>query len=175
MNCPKCGLPTLSDQKFCRSCGAGLQLITQPLPMEATIAGQETTPAIIYKDERRRPDRLVLWGFIMMFIGVAIGLIGKKLLHEEIVTVVGALISIAGMFLTAYPFLLPAPRKKYGSGPSAPERVLTQSQSTKSLPPDSNTEYVSSITERTTDLLENAAATIPRKKAESSKANDSGL
>lgn len=164
MNCPKCGLPTLSDQKFCRSCGAGLQIITQPLAEQATVSDLEATPAIIYRDERRRPDRLVLWGFIMMFVGAAIGLIGKKLLHEDIVTVVGALISVAGMFLTAYPFLLPAPRKRYDSALAAPARVPTQSQSTKSLPQESNTEYVSSITERTTNLLENAAATIPRKR-----------
>ena len=162
MNCPKCGLPTLSDQKFCRSCGAGLQMITQPLAEPATVPDPVTTPAIIYRDERRPPDRLLLWGFIMMFVGAAIGVVGKKLLHEDIVTVVGVLVSLAGMFLSAYPFLSPSPRKRYGSGPSAPPKVLTQSQSTKSLPQDSNTEYVASITDRTTDLLENAVPTRPR-------------
>ena len=164
MNCPKCGLPTLSDQKFCRSCGAGLQMITQPLAEPATVSDPETTRAIIYTDERRPPGRLVLWGFIMMFVGAAIGVVGKKLLHEDIVTLVGVLVSLAGMFLSAYPFISPSPRKRYASGPAAPPKVLTQSQSIKSLPQDSNTEYVSSITERTTDLLANAAATIPRKK-----------
>lgn len=89
----------------------------------------------------------------MMFLGVAMGVVGKKLLHQDIVTTVGILVSLAGMFLTVYPYLLPAPRKKYDSLPSSRPEVLKQSQPTKHLPTESNTEFVPSITERTTDLL----------------------
>ena len=104
-----------------------------------------------------------------MFIGVAIGVIGKKLIHEDIVTVVGILISLVGMFLTAYPYLSPAPRKEHDSSlPSQPE-VLTESQTTKSLPEGSNTEYVPSITERTTSLLEGSATTARQKEDEESQ------
>jgi hypothetical protein len=40
-----------------------------------------------------------------MLIGVVIGVVGKKLVHEDIITVVGVLISLSGMFLTTYQYL----------------------------------------------------------------------
>jgi hypothetical protein len=164
MNCPKCGSQSLSDQKFCRSCGTSLQIITRPLAEQSTASDLETTPAIIVKQKDRPRNGLVPWAFIMMFIGVAISIVGKMLLHEDIVTVVGVLISLAGMFLVAYPFLSPAPRKKYDAGPSSQAKVLTQSQPTKYLPQESNIEYVPSITDRTTDLLQNSAVPRPRQR-----------
>ena len=64
MNCPKCALQTLPDQKFCRSCGASLQMSTQPLTEYATVSDLERTPAITFKGEQQRTNRLTPWGFI---------------------------------------------------------------------------------------------------------------
>ena len=164
MTCPECGLQTLPEQKFCRSCGASLQMMTQPLAEPAAVSELERRPAIISTDEMQRASRLVLWGFVIMFVGVAIGVIGKKLLHEEAVTVVGVLVSLAGMFLAVYPYLSPPPRPKYDSSPSSQPETLTQSQPTKYLPQESDIEYIPSITERTTDLLKNPAATRTKQK-----------
>jgi hypothetical protein len=83
-------------------------------------------------------------------------------MHADIVTVVGALVAIAGMFLTVYPFLSPASRRKVDSSPSSQPDTLSQSQPGKYLPPESNIEYVPSITEGTTNLLENAAVARPK-------------
>ena len=96
---------------------------------------------------------------LTMFIGVAIGIIGKKLMHDEIVTVVGALISLAGFFLTAYPYLLPSRRLRSDSGASSQPEVPTESQPATYLPQGTSIEYVESITERTTDLLKHSTAT----------------
>lgn len=164
MNCPKCGLQALPDQKFCRSCGMSLQMITQPLSEQATGARLDETRAISFKDATQRVNRLPLWGFIIMFIGVAISVIGKMLMHEEVVTVVGILFTLVGMFLTVYPYLSPSPRQKDDSIASSQPEALTPSQPTRYLPPESNVEYVSSITERTTDLLKSSAATRPGRK-----------
>ncbi|HXL80597.1 MAG TPA: zinc ribbon domain-containing protein [Pyrinomonadaceae bacterium] len=164
MNCPTCGLQTTEDQKFCRSCGAGLRMTTRPLAAPATLLDLERTSAIGFKREGQRGNRLTLWGFIIMFIGVAIGVIGKMLLHQEMVTVVGVLVSLVGMFLTVYPYLSPSPRQTHDSIPSSQPEVLTRSQSTKYLPQESNIEHVPSITERTTELLKNSAATRPEQK-----------
>lgn len=158
MTCPKCGLQTLANQKFCRSCGTSLRMTTQPLAELATISDQEKTPATRLQDEAQLRNGFVLWGFIIMFVGVAIGVVGKKLLHVDIVTVVGVLLSLLGMFLSVYPFLAPPRRKKVDSSPSSQPEVLTPSRPTEYLPQASNTEYIPSITERTTDLLKNSAA-----------------
>jgi hypothetical protein len=139
-------------------------MITQPLAEHVTISDLERTPATRIKDEKQRANRLMHWGFIIMFIGVAIGIIGKKLMHEEMVTVVGALVSVAGMFLTVYPYLSPSPRQKFDFSPSSQPEILSQSQPGKYLPEESHITYIPSMTERTTDLLENSIATRPRQK-----------
>ena len=164
MNCPKCGLQALQDQRFCRSCGAGLQMTTSPLAVPAAVSDPERPPSSTSKGDQQRTNGLLLWGFVVMFIGAAIGVIGKKLMHEDIVTVVGVLISLAGMFLTVYPYLSPLARQKYDSSPSSRPEGLAQSQPTKHLPPESTIEYVPSITERTTELLKNSTAAGPGQK-----------
>lgn len=156
MNCPKCDSPVLPDQNYCRACGASLQLVTQPLAGYAAVSDREKLPAIDFKGEQRT-SRLVLWGFIIMFIGVAIGVIGKMLIHQETVTVIGVLVSLVGMFLTAYPYLSPSTRQKHESIPSSQPEVIKQSQPTRYLPHERNTAYVPSITERTTNLLKEPA------------------
>jgi zinc-ribbon domain len=164
MTCPKCGLQTQADQKFCRTCGTSLRMTTQPLAEFATMSDLEKTSLIGLKGEAQRRNGLVLWGFIIMLIGVAIGVVGKKLLHQDIVTVVGVLISLLGMFLSVYPFLAPPRRNKSGSSPSSQPEVLTPTRPTEYLLQGSNIDYVPSITERTTDLLKNSAATRPEQK-----------
>lgn len=164
MSCPKCGLQTLSEQKFCRSCGASLQMTTQPLAEPTALSELPRTPGLILTHDNQRTNRLVLWGLIIMLVGVAIGVIGKKLIHEDLVTVVGVLVSLAGMFLTVYPFLSPSRAKRQSSSSAQPE-VLTPPQPPKTLPQESNAEYVPSITERTTDLLKNSAPTRSNEKA----------
>ena len=156
MSCPNCGLETLPEQKFCRSCGASLQVITKPLADRAAISQSEK---IAFKHERHRANWLVLWGFIIMFLGTALGVIGKMLIHENTVTVLGVLISLAGIFLTAYPYVAPPRRKKSDS--TSELETLTQSQP-KGLH-ESSVDYLPSVTERTTDLLKEPA-TIPKQK-----------
>ena len=167
MNCPKCGLQVLADQRFCRSCGESLQIITQPLVERATVSEIERRPVIIPHDEKHRASRLMLWGFIVMFIGVAVGIIGKKLMHQDMVIGVGALVSMAGMFLAVYPYLLPSYRRKADSNPSSQPEISGQSQPGKHLAPESNVEYVPSITERTTNLLKNSAVARPKQHEDS--------
>ena len=164
MTCPKCGLQALADQKFCRSCGTSLRMTTQPLATLDAISDLESTPAVSSKSKAQRSNTFVLWGFAMMFIGVAIGVVGKKLLHEDIVTVVGVLISLLGMFLTVYPFISPTPREQNNSTPSSQPEIPTPSRSKEYLTPGDNIEYVSSITESTTDLLENPVSVKPLQK-----------
>lgn len=159
MNCPKCGAQTIQDQKFCRSCGASVQLITQPLVNDVMVPRPEDALASGAQNETPLGNKFLLWGFIIMFIGVAIGVIGKMLIHQDIVTVVGVLVSLLGMFLSVFPFLLPSPRQRPEfTAPSRPDG-LREARPSKHLPQGNSSEYLPSITERTTGLLENAAPT----------------
>jgi hypothetical protein len=108
---------------------------------------------VIVKEGTQRASPLVLLGFIIMFLGAGLGVVGKMLIHVDAVTVVGILVSLAGMFLTVYPYLSPSRRTKTNSSPN--QEVLTQSQP-KNLH-ESRVEYLPSVTERTTDLLKNPA------------------
>jgi hypothetical protein len=158
MTCPKCGFETFGDQKFCRSCGARVPMTTQRLAQPQAVTDLGRTSTI---DARGGANHFVLWGFILMLIGVAIGVVGKKLLHEDIVTVVGVLISLAGMFLVVYPYLAPSRRKEDDSSFASQPEVLTPPQPTEYLPDTSSIEYIPSVTERTTDLLKNSATRRP--------------
>lgn len=153
MSCPNCGLETLPEQKFCRSCGASLQVITQPLAEEGARPLIEKSSLIIPKEVSRR-NGLVLWGFIIMFLGTALGVIGKMLIHVDVVTVVGVLVALIGMFLTAYPYVSPS---RPSTNDSSSKRELPTQPQPKSLH-ESTVDYVPSITERTTDLLKTPAA-----------------
>lgn len=88
MTCPKCGLPAVPDQKFCRSCGASLQVTTKPLVEPAAFTDQKSPSEINFKNESQRTHGWMLWGFIVMLVGVAIGVIGKKF-HQDVVGVAG--------------------------------------------------------------------------------------
>jgi hypothetical protein len=66
------------------------------------------------------------------------------------------------MFMVAYSSLAPSPPKKFKSIPSSKPEVLTQAPT--SLSEGSITDYVPSITERTTELLKNPVATVPSQK-----------
>ena len=164
MNCPACDSQILTEQKFCRFCGASLQMITQPLAEQAALSNPQRIPAITSLSEPPQTNKLALWGFIIMFIGAAIGVIGKKLIHEDVVTVVGVLISLAGMSLAVYPYLSPPRPEKSSSLPSTQSEALIQPQTLKYLPQERNTEYTPSVTERTTDLLKASAVVRPRQK-----------
>jgi hypothetical protein len=153
MTCYKCGSPSQPDQKFCRSCGASLQLATQRL---APLSELENTATTNSEDEQHSPNRLAMLGLIVMFIGAAIGVVGKKLLYQDVVTVVGILISLLGMFLTVYPVLVPARPRRISSNPKSRTKTLASQEPPRRLPHASNLEFIPSVTERTTSLLENA-------------------
>jgi zinc-ribbon domain len=158
MTCSKCGLQMLPDQKFCRSCGASLQLITQPLPPAAYFADSEHASPTRPDDASESTNRLLMWGVILMFVGAAIGVVGKKLLYQDIVTVAGVLLALLGMLLTVFPYLSPPRRQKVSSRQSQPES-LKPSDESKYLGEASDIDYVPSITERTTGLLKETRST----------------
>lgn len=159
MNCPKCGLQALPEQKFCRSCGESLQMITQRLHKPTTVSQLESQTPIYPPEKTDRTNPFLAGGFLILFLGAVIGVIGKKLMHNEVITVIGVLGALAGMFISVYPYVVLPPRSKHRGGRSSESELQGQSELQKSLSPERTTEYVPGITERTTDLLTNSVMT----------------
>jgi len=162
MNCSKCGLQAAPQQKFCRSCGASLEMNTQRLPESATVSQLQSHTEIVVRKDGHRTEKLLAWGMIVLFAGAAIGVIGKMLIHVDVVTVAGVLIALAGMFLSVAPYVFPSPRRRHNSIQSS-ESELQAPKPQKNLPEELTIESVPSVTERTTDLLKNSVAAPKRR------------
>ncbi|MBK7394507.1 MAG: hypothetical protein IPI64_14635 [Chloracidobacterium sp.] len=137
MKCPQCGSQTLAEQQFCRSCG-----------------GQLTSERAV----RINPQ---LWGLMMAFGGILIA-IAAGMFEIRAVVLIGAFISISGMFFIAgYPMIASSlkNRNKTANPPELPANTPT----TKKLSPIGDFEYVPvSVTENTTNLLKDPAPTKKR-------------
>jgi len=101
-----------------------------------------------------RQRAMLLWGFVTMFVAVAVGaslkLLGKEGIRPAgdltpLVSIIALLSAFLGMALICYPFLdLVTPRgKRRDQSPTAPQRTA------KLL-----NEEPSSVTEHTTELIE---------------------
>ena len=159
MYCPTCGIQTSLDQKYCRSCGMGLQVISQ--------AVGEHQGQFIEKNEAR-PKKLERRGMItaligistlsLLLIGVFICLTISKLFGISFdafgfdtfaPVVVGIAFSsiIIGGGLMSYPTI----RKELRN--LRPPKLTEKAQTTAALSM-SNIEQMPSVTEGTTNLLE---------------------
>ena len=104
----------------------------------------------------------MLWGLILAFGGIVIALFGRMLLQQQIVTLIGVLASISGMFfIAATPFLRRTRSNKRGIHPSTQPEVLAPAEPTRKLPPMSVADYIPSVTEDTTELLKDPARNYP--------------
>src|SRR4029434_4178498 len=140
MNCPICGTQILPDQSYCRSCGADLNDAVLPFAASNTRDGHRT-------------GRFVFVAFTIMFIGAAIGVMGKMILRNDMITVFGVLLSFAGMLLAVYPFLVPRSSKATAAEPSTRGDGAFRARPTMQLRDAPALDNIPSVIENTTDLL----------------------
>lgn len=136
MNCPDCGVPTLADQQYCRSCGASL---------------------MADKPRRFRPQ---VWGLLTLmtaFGGMTIALTGK-MLEVRWLTFTGVFILMGGMFVVAALAMLRQSRPRRRRPPRHHENATTLPvDTTNKLLPVGDNDFLPSVTEGTTNLLETPA------------------
>ena len=144
MNCSVCGGVISSKQKFCRSCGT-------------MISTGELAPASEFGSPNR-DGRFVFVAFAVMFIGVAIGVVGKLVLLNPIVTTMGVLVALLGMLLSVYPYLVKRSPRRVQFDETHSPKDLHEVHATRKLPSVAAIDQVPSVTEHTTTRLE-----IPRK------------
>ena len=173
MYCPNCATPASAEQKFCRSCGLGLQIHSQVLAGQSPVTEPEQALVGRVEPLKRRRHRLQFWGFITSIGGTAMTLLSglvyglvkrlPSMIDPTTVIILGSLMGIGilfillGVFLVGYSAFLSLPKASAVPLWQQPT-ALPQAASTTTLPPERRAAVVPSVTEHTTELLETSAA-----------------
>lgn len=165
MYCPNCATKASSNQRFCRSCGLNLEVHAQMLTTQLAAGGFDTTSLEGSERRERRRKKLQRYSFfttvagLVLLSGVAIHwLLAMVLGHWDPVAEMITNSMFAGgllMFLVGYWAYLSLP-KTSAERPSPPTR-LPEAPATMKLLLERSPERVSSVTEHTTELFQDAA------------------
>ncbi|HEX8707553.1 MAG TPA: zinc-ribbon domain-containing protein [Pyrinomonadaceae bacterium] len=102
MYCPDCGKENSAEQKFCRSCGFGLQLVSRALAGELAVPASHGDTLEPRKHAQKGWLHPLLYGFMLVLLGMVIVIIGRKIFGEVMVADIGTLISILGIGLLGF-------------------------------------------------------------------------
>ena len=160
MFCPGCGTESIKDVRFCRSCGADLQLIQQVFTgqLQPSASGDALVESKTRRQKLMRQGGLLAWGgFVLMWMIIILGVAmlnfdddtGEFLL---IFSAIASPIILTGLALMIYSRLLPKE-----PGDLLPGHLAQTGQTVK-MPRLSLQEERPSVTENTTELLEEMKA-----------------
>ena len=154
MFCPSCGKTNSADQRFCRSCGLGLEKIVQSIAEQLP----EITSDLQIEKRRLTVERWlnivgvgaaslvalsVLWGIIYTFIIVK----GAFVVGSILLTFIVGLI-VFGLLAIYRDHLIKASNRQQMA-----QREIARAQNTDTLLNEPNHESVASVTEHTTELI----------------------
>ena len=170
MHCPNCGTQAAADQKFCRSCGIGLQAIAEALAKELATAGLDHSLDELSDPEKNRIKKFERWGattaltglamIALMIIGIVVSMpffklfkIDPQFYFENVLPWVFA-VALPTFLIGGGMAIYAGVRKKRIQHQQLQPPTLPKADTTSKLPAASHLEPVASIAERTTDLLE---------------------
>jgi zinc ribbon protein len=104
MHCPTCGTIASTDQKFCRSCGTGLSVISQLVAKHLSATDPALLPAESDASKPRRRTTVLFSGIVSCIIGLALLVANKQ---DDWIGAVGILLLVAGTLTAAYGVLSP--------------------------------------------------------------------
>jgi len=181
MYCPNCATETVINQKFCRSCGMNLTLVSQAIISQALVSEATASQSIVpgsgdqhpstaFREDRseHRQSKFMRWGFVLLFAGlvftILMGVGGDEVQRVNFslghfmnsLAGVGAAILLAGVGLIVYAGLLPAIKPPHAlrgaiSPPAPAIKDPSTAPTTASMEPSA--ESLPSITEHTTYTL----------------------
>lgn len=157
MYCPNCSTKVSLDQKFCRTCGLGLEKIVQSLSEQLPTKLDENLQ--VQKNKLERAGMIALSIFGLGVFGLLLYLVGYKLMLSQgkiiaALGIIGFMIFMGCGLLSVILFakaneIKEAANKRQVQGPEE----LQDGGQTASLLSEGQLEPVPSVTERTTDLL----------------------
>jgi hypothetical protein len=156
MYCPNCATKLSDNQKFCRSCGLDLQILSQVFTVESkALESQGNVGSRSRKAKLRIQGTITLMTALLVgcLIPISVGLFsGSESLKHLILVLSGlaGLILFAGIIMLIYADHLPVEVTFERQSRGAP---LGHSVPTNELPPADPSETITSVAERTTDLL----------------------
>jgi hypothetical protein len=158
MYCPNCGNQNSADQKFCRSCGLGLQKVAQTLSEQLP-----TKLDVSLQQKKERFEKLGVAALSIFGVGVAIPVlygIFYKMMYTQGKVIAGlgllALIIVLGCGLLSVILFAKANEvKETPAKPPLPDQpeLHPQADTRELLEPSSPETPVFSVVDRTTELL----------------------
>src|SRR5947207_6781251 len=150
MYCPNCGKENPEKPRFCRSCGLGLQTISQALVNELSATSDDSSIEIAEPEQKRWRNPL-MYGFLMLLLGMAIVIFGKKIAVEQSIADLGTLIAVLGIGLLGFKGVS---KIRSQSSSSRQLKTLLKGEPTTELPPALPSGEPASVTEHTTRHFE---------------------
>ena len=151
MYCPNCGKENPEKPGFCRSCGLGLRTISQALVNELSATKSDDSSIEIVEPEQRRWRNPLMYGFLMLLLGMVTVIFGKKIAVEQLIADLGVLIAVLGIGLLGFKGVSLI-RSQSSSSPRT--ETLLESKPTTELPQALPAGEPASVTEHTTRHFE---------------------
>ncbi len=151
MYCPNCGKENPEKPRFCRSCGLGLQTISQALVDELSTTKSNDTSIEIVEPEQKRWRHPLMYGFLMLLLGMAIVIFGKRIAAEQLIADLGTLIAMLGIGLLGFKGVS---LMRSQSSSSRQSKTVLESKPTTELPPALPSGEPASVIEHTTRHFE---------------------
>jgi hypothetical protein len=160
MHCPNCGNQSELEQKFCRKCGFNLEPVSKLIVNNPDADQLKLEKAEREKLALRRMVSWMMWGMLILLIGVVLIVINKQFQLDPLVKLLGTFLTLGGVSVTMYG-LLDAMRGGKGRPKSGAIDVGSHNIDTEEgFKADTTRELearlpvpLPSVTERTTQLI----------------------
>jgi hypothetical protein len=160
MHCPNCGNQSKLEQKFCSKCGFNLEPVSKLILNNPDADQLKLEKAEREKLALRRMVSWMMWGMLILLIGVVVIVINKTFNLDPLVKLIGTFITLGGVSVAMYGLLDTMRGGKARPKSGAIDVGSPNADTEKSAKADTTRELegrlplpLPSVTERTTQLI----------------------